>query len=112
MFLGDVVGTVVAPVQHPFYDGRTLLLIRPVAPNGKETGETRVAVDMAQAGVGDRVLVNDEGNGGRDVTDSVPDGPVKTIVVGVVDSVEVGDANVYDATGRTAPTTPIQASLA
>lgn len=99
MFLADVVGTVVSPVQHPVLDGRTLLLLRPLDPDGRPSGKTRIGVDGAQAGVGDRVLVIDEGNSGRQLID-VKDAPVKTIVVGVVDYVEVEGRHVYDARTR------------
>lgn len=95
MMLGDVIGTVVSPVQTPTLDGRRLLLIRPVTPDGKATGKTRVAVDQAQAGVGDRVLVIDEGNSGRQILDA-PNAPIKTIVVAVVDYVEKDGALTYD----------------
>ena len=101
MFLADVVGTVVSPVQHPVLDGRTLLLLRPLEPDGSPTAKTRVGIDRAGAGVGDRVLVMDEGNSGRQLI-GVPNAPVKTIVVGVVDYVEVEGTHVYDARTRTA----------
>ncbi len=96
MFLAEVVGTVVSPVQIPILDGRTLLVLRPIAPDGRAIGKTRIGIDRAQAGVGDRVIVIDEGNSGRQILDA-PNAPVKTIVVGVVDYVEVGDETVYDA---------------
>jgi microcompartment protein CcmK/EutM len=95
MFLALVVGTVVAPVQIPALDGRKLLLVRPIKPDGTTTGKTRIALDSVQAGEGDRVLVLDEGNGGRQILGD-PKAPVKTIVVGVVDYVDVHGARVYD----------------
>lgn len=95
MFLADVVGTVVSPVQIPLLDGEKLLLLRPLTPDGRPTGKTRVALDRAQAGVGDRVLVIDEGNSGRQILDA-PLAPVKTIVVGVVDYIELANELVYD----------------
>lgn len=95
MFLGQVIGTVVTPVQHPTLDGRTQLLVRPVTPTGEPTGKTRVAVDHAGAGVGDRVLVIDEGNSGRQLI-GVKDAPIKTLVVAVVDSIECEGVQVYD----------------
>lgn len=101
MFLAEVVGTVVSPVQIPILDGRTLLVLRPIAPDGRAIGKTRIGIDRAQAGVGDRVIVIDEGNSGRQILDA-PNAPVKTIVVGVVDYVEVGDETVYDAQERDA----------
>ena len=99
MFLADVIGTVVSPVQIPILDGRTLLLVRPVGPDGSPTGTARVAIDRAGAGVGDRVLVVDEGNAGRQLLGD-PQGAVKTIVVGVVDYVEREGELTYDARGR------------
>ncbi len=90
MFLAEVIGTVVSPVQIPILDGEKLLLLRPVTPRGERTGKTRVGIDRAQAGVGDRVLVLDEGNGARQILGD-PDGAVKTVVVGVVDYLELAE---------------------
>lgn len=95
MFLADVVGTVVSSVQIPILDGEKLLLLRPVSPDGKAAGKTRIGIDRAQAGVGDRVLVIDEGNSARQILDD-PKGAVKTVIVGVVDYVERGGELVYD----------------
>ena len=95
MFLADVVGTVVSTVQIPILDGEKLLLLRPVSPEGKASGRTRIGIDRAQAGVGDRVLVIDEGNAARQILDD-PQGAVKTVIVGIVDYVERGGRIVYD----------------
>ena len=95
MFLAQVIGTVVSPVQIPILEGKTLLLLRPVDPHGKTLGRTRIGIDRAQAGVGDRVLVLDEGNSARQILED-PQGAVKTVVVGVVDYVELGGDLVYD----------------
>lgn len=95
MFLADVIGTVVSPVQIPILNGQTLLLLRPVSPDGRPSGKTRIGIDRAQAGVGDRVIVLDEGNSARQVLGD-PQGAVKTIVIGVVDYVEQGGVLVYD----------------
>jgi ethanolamine utilization protein EutN len=99
MFLAEVVGTVVSPVQIPILERQTLLLLRPVGPDGKPSGKTRIGIDRAQAGVGDRVLVIDEGNSGRQIMGD-PKGAVKTIVVGVVDYVEAHGKLAYDAQRR------------
>jgi microcompartment protein CcmK/EutM len=96
MFLADVIGTVVAPVQIPLLDGETLLLLRPVSPDGKRTGKTRIGIDRAQAGVGDRVLVMDEGNSARQMLGN-PAAAAKTIVVGIVDYVERSGELIFDA---------------
>ena len=96
MFLAQVVGTVVSPVQIPILERQTLLLLRPVGPDGKASGKTRIGIDRAQAGVGDRVLVLDEGQSARQLIGD-PKGAVKTIIVGVVDYVEAHGQLAYDA---------------
>jgi len=45
MFLAQVIGTVVAPVQIPVLDGKKLLVVRPVDPEGQAAGKTRIAID-------------------------------------------------------------------
>lgn len=97
MMLCDVIGTVVSPSQQtPALTGRVLLVVRPVSPTGKSaTNKPRVAIDTIGAGVGDRVLVIDEGNSGRQIL-GAKDAPVKTLVVGFVDEVEMGGRVVYD----------------
>jgi ethanolamine utilization protein EutN len=92
MFLADVIGTVVTPVQHPALDGMRQLLLRPLNPDGKPSGKVRIGLVQpggCGAGEGDRVIVMDEGNGGRQVT-GIAGAPIKTIVMGVVDSIEYG----------------------
>ena len=95
MILGDVIGTVVSPVQHPSLEGHKLLLVRPVTPTGAPVGKPRVALDQAQAGVGDRVLIIDEGNSGRQILGEA-NAPIKTLIVAVVDYVELGSKLAYD----------------
>lgn len=95
MFLAEVVGTVVAPVQIPVLDGHTLLILRPITPDGRASGKTRIGLDRAQAGVGDRVLVLDEGTSARQILGHKT-AAIKTIVVGVVDYVEVSGKLAYD----------------
>jgi microcompartment protein CcmK/EutM len=89
MFVGRVVGEVVATIKHAELEGRTLLLVQPLAPDDTPRGARVIALDAAQAGVGDRVLVVDEGNGAAQVF-ARPRGPVRTVVVGIVDEVTGG----------------------
>lgn len=89
MILGRVVGTVVATVQHPYYgNAKKQLVVRAVNPDGSFDGERYVvALDMVGAGVGETVLVEDEGSSARQMLDD-PKAPVRSLVVGIVDSVE------------------------
>jgi len=88
--LGRVVGTVVTPVQHPAYDGRRLLAVRPINPDGSDAPGERmfVAVDRAQAGIGDRVLLMAEGSSVRAIVGDER-APIRCAVVGVIDEIEV-----------------------
>ncbi|HEX7580567.1 MAG TPA: EutN/CcmL family microcompartment protein [Thermoanaerobaculia bacterium] len=87
MILGRVAGEIHGTIKHPFYDGKKLLLIEKTAPDGTPTGDYLIAVDSVGAGSGERVLVLDEGTGARQVLDS-KDGPVRSVVGGIVDAVE------------------------
>ena len=86
MFLGRVVGDVVATIKHRALANRKLLLVQPLTGDGKPTGRPAIAVDAVDAGVGDHVLVVDEGNSAAQVLE-LPRGPIRTVVVGVVDEI-------------------------
>ena len=59
MKIGLVSGNVVSTVNHPFFDGRRLMICDLIGPNGEVDGYT-IAVDTVDAGVGDTVLIIDE----------------------------------------------------
>ncbi len=86
MYIGRVVGSVVATIKIDHLEGRRLLLVDELGPDGRETGEYDIAVDVAQAGPGDTVLVIDEGNGARQILGLDP-GAVRAVIVGVVDQI-------------------------
>ena len=96
MFLARVTGEVVATVKHPHLAARKLLLVTPEPTPGRPAPPAVIAVDTVSAGVGDRVLVADEGNAAAQVL-GMPRGPVRTVVVGVVDSVDSVDDPTPDA---------------
>ena len=80
MILGRVIGEMHGTIKHRFYEGKRLLVIE------KDDGSYLIAVDSVGAGADERVLVLDEGNGARQVLES-QDGPVRSVVVGVVDDI-------------------------
>ncbi len=87
MILGRVAGEIHSTINHPFYDARKLLVVDRTDPEGRATGDYLIAVDAVDAGVGQQVLVLDEGNGARQVLASSV-GPVRSVVVGIIDHVE------------------------
>ncbi len=95
MKIGRVVGTVVTPVQHPAYDGRRLLAVRPLNPDGSEAQDRLyIAVDRAQAGLGDRVLLMAEGSSVRAIVGD-DKAPILCAVVGIIDEIEVEGRILY-----------------
>ncbi|HEX7191941.1 MAG TPA: EutN/CcmL family microcompartment protein [Thermoanaerobaculia bacterium] len=86
MILGRVVGEIHGTIKHRFYDTRRMLVIEKTAPDGNPAGDYLIAVDSVGAGADERVLVNDEGNGARQIFESA-DGPVRSVVVGIIDDV-------------------------
>jgi len=90
MVLGKVVGTVVTTISHPDYKNRRLLVVQPLTLPGDEAEEDFIALDSTQAGIGDTVLVNREGNGARQVLKN-PNGCVISVIVGIVDSLYISD---------------------
>lgn len=91
MILGKVTGNIVASVKHPAYVGHKIMCVVPIDEHGKEAGPDFIAVDNAQAGVGDTVLVLKEGTGVRQILvgDSSATLPILETIVGIVDQVHV-----------------------
>ncbi len=94
MILGTVTGEIHSTISHPFFDGRKLLIVTRMTPAGELCKDYLIAIDTVGAGVGERVLVLDEGNGARQVLAS-SDAPVRSVVVGIIDHIDVaGSASV------------------
>ena len=85
MKLGRAVGTVVSTINHPFFDGKRLLLCMTTDPAGKPNGYV-IAVDVVGAGPGESVLILDEGTSARQIFE-LSTGPIRAVVVGIVDEV-------------------------
>lgn len=87
MITGKVSGEIYATIKHPFYEGKRMLVVEKTKPDGSPAGDYLIAVDRAtDAGVGEPVLVVDEGNSARQIFDSA-NAPVRSVVVGIIDHV-------------------------
>jgi len=87
MKVGRVAGTVVSTINEPFFDGRRLLLCDLLDAEGEPDGYT-IAVDVVDAGIGETVLILDEGNSARQIFD-LDWGAIRAVVVGVIDELVV-----------------------
>jgi ethanolamine utilization protein EutN len=89
MRLCRVLGNVTASAKHPAFAGRTLLVVQAIDGSGADQGDSFIAVDNAQAGPGDRVLVLTEGTGVRQIVKLGDQVPIRSLVIGIVDQVDV-----------------------
>jgi ethanolamine utilization protein EutN len=87
MYIAKVIGDVVSSVKYETLHARKLLLVQPVDPDGTETGKPRIAVDMMESGIGDVVLIVDQGSATRTVM-AVQYPTVRTLILGIVDRIE------------------------
>lgn len=88
MILARVLGSIVASRKSPALEGHTMLICLPIDPGGEPAGKAVCALDAVQAGPGDRVLILDEGNSSRMILEDST-APVRTMVVGIVDRVDM-----------------------
>ena len=101
MILAKVEGSVVATKKHAKMTGSKLLSVRPLVLDSPEATEFRpgsgtiVAVDALGAGEGEVVLVV-QGSSARLASDD-KDAPLDAVIVGIVDTIDLGKRIVYRA---------------
>jgi ethanolamine utilization protein EutN len=88
--LARVVAPVVATQKHAFYDGHKTFVVKPLTLGGDAEGSTFVAIDRVQAGVGDMVLLMQEGSSARHMFGD-SEAPVRSTIVGIVDDVDLAE---------------------
>ena len=91
MFIAKVIGNVVATQKNAKFQGMKLLLIQPYISRDSRlevSGSSVVAVDSVGAGIGECVLFT-QGSSAR-LTPATKDAPVDAVIVGIVDTIEVG----------------------
>jgi len=93
MQIALVIGSTISTIKDESISGRKLLIVRKADTAGKMTGEPYVAVDTVSAGTGDLVLVTD-GSSAR-FTTQTNNAPVDAVIVGVIDSLEMGGKVTY-----------------
>jgi ethanolamine utilization protein EutN len=86
MYLGRVIGTVVATQKYEGLEGKKLLVVTPLSPKLERSGDDQVAVDTVRAGTGDLVYLV----GSREAALALDPWfvPVDAAIVGIVDQVD------------------------
>ncbi len=89
MLVARVVGTVVATRKDPRLEGKKLLVLRHVSPEGADEAGYVVAIDTVGAGFRERVLTV-SGSSAR-MAQGCKDCPVDTAVVGIIDNIALDE---------------------
>ena len=87
MILARVIGQVVSTIKLDVFKGFKLLLVQPIDIEEKPKGKILLVLDIVQAGVGDVVLVMDEGNSARTILENTT-APIRSVIVGIVDEIQ------------------------
>ncbi len=88
MTLARVTGTVVSTAKIEDLEGLKLMIVHPISPQGALIGKQIVAVDTVQAGIGDDVLVIDEG-GSAGIMLEMSSQPIRTVIAAIVDRIDI-----------------------
>ena len=90
MLIARVIGDVVATQKVASHEGRKILLLQPLNLDGSDRGEAVLALDAVGAGVGERVLLT---NDGFSAMTSVgrPNSPIDSAVIGIIDAIDLID---------------------
>jgi len=84
-----VIGNVVSTVKHPTYHAQRLMIVQRLNAAGDDMGESFLAIDRVQSGPGDHVIVMSEGNGVMQLIDMGEQLPIRSLIVGIVDQIDV-----------------------
>jgi len=87
MILARVVGTVVATRKDPRLEGKKLLILKPVSPEGKDEAGYVISVDTVSAGFRETVIAV-SGSSAR-MAEGCKDAPVDSTIIGIVDSIHL-----------------------
>jgi len=89
LLLARVKGNIVSTQKNPYLKGHKLLLIHPIDLNGNYIGKKDIiALDLIDSGIGDIVLVVQEGSAVTQILGHRKT-PVHTMIVAIVDNIEI-----------------------
>jgi len=91
MIIAKVLGNVVATQKNHRYESARVMMCEQMTPEGEMTGYTVLALDSVDAGVGDTVLIVQEGWSASTVATGKAGAAIDSAIVGVVDRIDLLD---------------------
>jgi len=88
MILAKVLGNVVATQKNHRYESARVMLCEQITPEGQPFGNTILALDSVDSGVGDTVLIVQEGWGASTAATGKAGAAIDSAIVGVVDRID------------------------
>ena len=89
MIIAKVLGNVVATQKNHRYESARVMMCEQMTPEGELTGHTILALDAVDAGVGDTVLVVQEGWSASTAATGKAGAAIDTAIVGVIDHIDL-----------------------
>jgi ethanolamine utilization protein EutN len=89
MILAKVLGNIVATQKNQRYENARVMLCQQISPEGDEMANTVLALDAVDSGVGDTVLIVQEGWSASTVATGKAGAAIDSAIVGVVDYVDL-----------------------
>ena len=89
MIIARVIGNVVATQKNERYAGGRVMLCQPVTPEGAEIGVALLALDSVDAGIGDMVLIVQEGWGASTAATGKAGAAIDSAIIGVIDYIDL-----------------------
>lgn len=89
MQLAKVIGNLVSTHKNDTIKGKKILFVQPLDVTLKPFGHEQLAIDVIGAGIGDIVVIMNEGKSARTVSKAdSPIAPIDLAVAGIVDSIQ------------------------
>jgi ethanolamine utilization protein EutN len=89
MILARVMGNIVATQKNRRYENASVMLCQQIDLEGEETATTILALNAVDAGVGDTVLIVQEGWSASTAATGKAGAAIDSAVVGVVDRIDL-----------------------
>lgn len=89
MLLAKVLGNIVATQKNHRYQNASVMLCQQITPEGEETAYTVLALNAVDAGLGDTVLIVQEGWSASTAATGKSGAAIDSAIVGVVDRIDL-----------------------